>query len=247
MAPAIIQALPLLLQLGKSVHQGVQANKLAKIEDPGFAIPEADKAALNTAKYAASIDMPGLQQGKEMLDRNMASTATSIKRFTDSPSKALAALTAAGNNKNRSINELAIQASQFRGNALSNLQGAQNRMGIRENQKNEWTRGNYLAAKASESALREASYRNMMNTAMGASSLAANQLNNMSAISNDSAKRKIATESISEGVKSKGVEFDTSISQDLPSNLPSQIEFIMQSLASQDKGYQRGLGTEINL
>jgi hypothetical protein len=238
MAPALVATLaPLAIQAVKS---GVQYAKAKKIEkeytDPGYKIPESSKRALSVAKYRASIENPGMEKGKEMLDRNLASSVSSIKRFTDSPSKALAAVVGASENKNTGLNDLAIRTAAFREKSLMGLETANNTMAIQENNVNQWDRDKYLQAKAAESALREASFQNMMNTAFGVSSVYAKQLNDMALESDDPKIRGTAykannrdsgtTTPFAEGVK-----------------MPPK----KGTLSQQDGGYYRELGQPINL
>lgn len=169
----ISQIAPSLIAAGKSAIQGKQAQELGKSKRPEYQIPEAQKQALQQARYVAGMrELPGQNLMEGRLGENLGKGISDLRNVASNPSDMASNVARMYSANTNAVNDIGMSASrqwlQNQGILSSQLgqmaQAQDKQFDVNQMQP-------YLANKAAESALREGSFRNLyaagMNVASG--------------------------------------------------------------------------------
>lgn len=150
------------VQLGTSLYQMYQGNKLGKTEQPKFEIPESvQKALKNSQMLASQKELAGQSRIEDKLRGNTAQTMSAVNRMGGGAAGMGAALQAYGNEQNQ-LSDIAIQADQNWANRQTQYQNALNAMGSWEDKKNQWeTRDPFTATMENAANLKNSGVQNL--------------------------------------------------------------------------------------
>lgn len=156
------QAIPTVINLGKSAVQGHKAKKLAETERPQYSIPEAVKQQVNQARYLASMrELPGQNVMENRIGSNLGKGISELKNVSANPADLASNVAKMYSNSNDAINDIGIKA----GNQWLQNQGLLNQnlgmLGQYQDKQFDINKMQpYVNNMAASSALREGAFRN---------------------------------------------------------------------------------------
>ena len=128
------------LGLGKAILGGIQAAKGRKevnnllANRPQYSIPEAYMKSLGIAQQMAAQEMPGMNMYKDMYAESTARAMSGAERGAISSNVYQGAVSEAQDKELQALQQLAIMGTQYKTDAMKNLQGAQMQMGQLQDQ-----------------------------------------------------------------------------------------------------------------
>lgn len=165
MSPALIAAIPSLVQLGTSAYQGYKANQLGSRPFQPYKTPDPFMDYINNAQaMAASNQMPGQSRAEDNISSSQNNDIRASQETGQSPESMLGTLAALNANTNKGYADLETKAADFKYNNQQNLQQALvNFSGQKDKEYDNNVKQPYMAAMAAASALRGASGINATN------------------------------------------------------------------------------------
>lgn len=159
----LAQLLPTGINLAKSAIQGKQAGELAKVQRPQYNIPQGVLDAVNQSRYLASMrELPGQNVMEARLGENTAKGIAEMRNVAANPADLASNVAKMYGAQNQGLQDIGIQAGQnWLGQQGQLNQSLQN---LGQYQEKAWDYNQnqpYQQAKAAESALREAAFRNL--------------------------------------------------------------------------------------
>jgi hypothetical protein len=149
--------------MGYGIYQLIKANKLSKTERPEWEITQSDKDSLGLAKSLAS--QRELAGQSIIEDKMRSSTAAGTDAITDvsGGGDAMGALVDLFGKEQYGLADLGIEAERQYFGKQQNLQRALDKMGVLEQQKNQWEKYDpYTETMREASMMREGGLQNIM-------------------------------------------------------------------------------------
>lgn len=159
MAPALLAAIPSLVQLGTGLYQNYKANQVGSRQFQPYKTPDPFMDYINNAQaMAASNQMPGQSRAEDNISASQNNDVRASQETGQSPESMLGTLAALNANTNKAYGDLETKAADFKYNNQQNLQQALvNYSGQKDKEYDNNVKQPYMAAMAAASALRGAS------------------------------------------------------------------------------------------
>jgi hypothetical protein len=159
----LAQLVPAGFDLAKSAVQKGQLNQFAKVERPKYNIPQGVLDAVNQSKYLASMrELPGQNLMEARLGQNTAKGIAEMRNVAANPADLASNVAKLYGSQNDAMNNIGIQAGQNWMGQQGRLNQVLQNLGHYQDKQFEYNQNQpYQAAKAAESALRQASYENL--------------------------------------------------------------------------------------
>jgi len=159
----LAQLVPAGFDLAKSAVQKGQLNQFAKVERPKYNIPQGVLDAVNQSKYLASMrEMPGQNLMEAKLGQNTAKGIAEMRNVAANPADLASNVAKLYASQNQGLQDIGMRAGQNWLGQQGQLNQALSRLGNYQDKQFDYDQNQpYQAAKAAESALRQASYENL--------------------------------------------------------------------------------------
>lgn len=166
-------ALPAIISLAKANAQRKQIKELENIERPKFEIPEAVLEQVNQARYLGGMrELPGQNLMEAKLSQNTAKGIAQMQNAAANSADLASNIARLYGAQNEGIQNIGLKAGQNWLAQQGQLSNALGNLGQWQNKQFEFNEVMpYEDAKAAESALREASYRNLSSAVKDVSAL----------------------------------------------------------------------------
>jgi len=159
----LAQAVPTALNASKAYSQSRQAKELAKTERPKYEIPEAVQQQVNQARYLAGMrELPGQNVMEAKLGQNTAKGISQLQGASANSADLASNIARLYGAQNEGVQNIGLKAGQNWLGQQGQLSNALRMLGQYQDKKWDYNQKQpYEEAKAAESALREASFRNL--------------------------------------------------------------------------------------
>jgi hypothetical protein len=171
----LAQLVPVGFDLAKSTIQKKQLNQFAKVERPKYNIPQGVLDAVNQSKYLASMrELPGQNLMEGRLGQNTAKGIAEMRNVAANPADLASNVAKLYASQNQGLQDIGMRAGQNWLGQQGQLNQSLSRLGNYQDKQFEYNQNQpYQAAKAAESALRQASYENLYSGITGFANTAA--------------------------------------------------------------------------
>lgn len=162
-AGAAVSLMPAALGLIKAYQQQKQIKELEKIERPTYEMPEAIKQQLNQSKYLASMsELPGQNLMEAKLAQNTSKGIAQMQNASANAADLSSNIAKLYGAQNEGIQNIGLKATQNYLNQQGQLRNVLSAVGQYQDKEFDYNKNQpYDAAKAAESALRYAAWKNV--------------------------------------------------------------------------------------